>query len=99
MDITRVIKSPYNTEKSYTLKNSEKQVLTFLVDKKANKHQIRQAFVAIFGIKPEKINTLNRKPAKIRTGTRTPGFTKLKKIAYVTLPAGQKINQEEQEAK
>lgn len=32
---------------------------------KANKHQIKEAFVAIFGQKPEKISTVLRKPVVV----------------------------------
>ncbi|MDE6473201.1 MAG: 50S ribosomal protein L23 [Ureaplasma sp.] len=100
MEITRVIIKPYLTEKTYSIKDSSnKQVITFLVDPRANKHQIENAFIAIYGVKPEKINTVNKKPAKMRTGTLTPGFTKHKKVAYVVLPAGTKIALTEEEAK
>ena len=100
MEITRVIIKPYLTEKTYSLKeNFEKQVITFLVDPRANKHQIENAFIAIYGVKPEKINTVNKKPARMRTGTLTPGYTKFKKVAYVVLPKGTKIALTEEEAK
>lgn len=99
MDLTRVILQPYNTEKSYSIRQSEKETLTFLVDKTANKHQIKEAFIAIFGQKPEKIHTINRKPVRTRTGTAKPGFTKAKKIAYVVMPLGVKVSITEEEAK
>lgn len=65
MELTRVILHPYTTEKTYSIRNkSEHETLTFIVDKNANKYQIREAFIAIFGLKPLKIRTTNRRPAK-----------------------------------
>lgn len=91
MELTRVILHPYTTEKTYSIRNkSEHETLTFIVDKNANKYQIREAFIAIFGLKP----------LKIRTSTARPGYTKAKKIAYVVMPVGVKVavSKEEVEA-
>ncbi|MCF1348900.1 50S ribosomal protein L23 [Ureaplasma urealyticum] len=101
MELTRVILHPYTTEKTYSIRNkSEHETLTFIVDKNANKYQIREAFIAIFGLKPLKIRTTNRGPAKIRTSTARPGYTKAKKIAYIVMPIGIKVavSKEEVEA-
>ncbi|AJQ45599.1 50S ribosomal protein L23 [Ureaplasma diversum] len=95
MEITRIIIRPHVTEKTYQLRESEKQVLSFVVDKKANKHQIKEAFIAIFGQKPEKISTVLRKPTVINKNRPNQGFTKAKKIAYVTMPKGVKVGQSE----
>ncbi|MDE7433837.1 MAG: 50S ribosomal protein L23, partial [Mycoplasmoidaceae bacterium] len=59
------------------------------------KYDIKLAFESIYGFAPEKVSTQIRKPAKIRTGTAIPGFTKKIKIAYVTLPTGKSIASEE----
>lgn len=92
MEISRIIYKPYLTEKSYSIRNAtDKEVLTFLVNPDANKHQVRLAFNAIYGVNPEKINLLVRKPVRIRTGTAKPGWSKLHKIAYVVLPKGVKV--------
>lgn len=91
MDITSVIIKPYITEKTEQLRHGEKQVVTFLVNPKSNKFTIAQAFNAIYNINPEHINIVIRKPASFKNGTRVPGFTKLKKIAYITLPKGTSI--------
>ncbi|MCV3743607.1 50S ribosomal protein L23 [Ureaplasma sp. ES3154-GEN] len=100
MDITTIILQPYRTEKSETLKLSDKETLTFLVDKRANKFQIREAFEAIFRQKPESIHTVNRGSVRTKVASRNPGYTKAKKIAYITLPKGVKIavSQEQAEA-
>lgn len=93
MEITRIIIKPYLTEKTYSIRESlsGKQVITFLVNPKANKHQIENAFLAIYNVKPEKINVVNKKTKRIRTSTAHPGVTKHKKVAYIILPKGTKI--------
>lgn len=93
MEITRIIIKPYLTEKSYSIRESlsGKQVITFLVNPKANKHQIQNAFFSIYNVKPEKINVVNKKPKKVRTSTVHPGVTKQKKVAYIILPKGTRI--------
>lgn len=89
MELTNIIIKPYLTEKTFTVREaSEKKVYAFIVDKRANKNHIKNAFVAIYGVNPEKVNTIKRKSTKVRTGTAKPGFSKVKKIAYVTLPKG-----------
>lgn len=96
MEITRIIVRPHVTEKTYQLRENEKQVLSFIVDKKANKHQIKEAFVAIFGQKPEKISTVLRKPVVVNKHRPNQGFTKAKKIAYITMPKGIKVGNTEE---
>ena len=92
MELTQIIIKPYLTEKTYTVRTlNEQEVIAFVVNPKASKHDIKFAFEAIYGIKPEKINTITKKPTWIRTGTQQPGMTKLTKIAYVTLPKGVKL--------
>ncbi len=99
MELSRTILKPYITEKTEGLKLSgEKQVVSFVVDPKANKNHIKQAFIAMFNIKPEKINIVNHKPAKTRTATLHPGITKAKKIAYVILPKGTRVAVSKEEA-
>ncbi|GAA5414490.1 50S ribosomal protein L23 [Ureaplasma ceti] len=92
MELTQIIVKPYLTEKTYTVRTlNEKEVIAFVVNPKASKHEIKFAFEAIYGIKAEKINTITKLPVATRTGTQKPGMTKLTKIAYVTLPAGVKL--------
>lgn len=101
MDLVDVIIRPLHTEKSYVLRSEEIKKYAFEVNKKANKHEIALAFEMIYGIVPEKINVINRKPTAIRTGTRNPGMSKHKKIAYITLAKGVDIiiDQEQAETK
>lgn len=92
MELTQIIIKPYLTEKTYTVRTANaKEVIAFVVNPKASKHEIRFAFETIYGIKPEKINTITKQPVATRTGTQKPGMTKLTKIAYVTLPEGVKL--------
>ncbi len=97
MDLLSVIVKPLHSEKSYSLRNEDIKKYVFEVSKNANKYEISLAFQLIYGIIPEKINVVNRKPAPTRTGTRNPGMTKAKKIAYITLPRGVDIQIEENE--
>ena len=57
---------------------------TFIVDKNANKTEIKKAVEAIFGVKVEKVNTVRMQGKKKRLGVhvgRRPSFKK----AYVRL--------------
>ena len=84
-----VIKAPIITEKSAAL--AENNVITFKVDTKANKTQIKQAVETLFNVKVESVNTVNVKPKKKRVG-RYVGKTARRKKAIVTLAEGNSIN-------
>lgn len=92
MDITRVLIKPLLTEKTYAMNSNDVKQYAFLVNPKANKHEIANAFAALYEFKPLKVNTQIRKPGKTRTMSYHPGFTKLQKIAYITLPPGKDIS-------
>ena len=92
MDITRVLIKPLLTEKTYAMNSNDVKQYAFLVNPKANKHEIADAFAALYEFKPLKVNTQIRKPGKTRTMSYHPGFTKLEKIAYITLPPGKDIS-------
>ena len=87
-----VLKSPVVTEKSVLLKEAtseegDAQVLTFRVNKKADKEEIRAAVEEIFGVKVAKIRTVNYEGKMKRRGRyegRRPSFKK----AFVTLEKG-----------
>ena len=68
----------------------EHNVYTFEVAKDANKIEVRQAIEAIFGVKVEKVNTLNvkSKPKRVRYQL---GRTRTWKKAMVTLKDGDTI--------
>ena len=56
MDPYKILKHPYLTEKSIGLVEKENKIV-FIVNRKADKKQIREAFEKIFEVKVEKINT------------------------------------------
>ncbi|MDR0739478.1 MAG: 50S ribosomal protein L23 [Mycoplasmataceae bacterium] len=91
MEFTRIILRPIHTEKTYTFVSLPQKKYAFIVDVKATKHDISIAFESIYGIHPLKIATQIRKPVEVRTGTLKPGYSKLTKIAYITLPEGSDI--------
>ncbi|WP_412032255.1 50S ribosomal protein L23 [Malacoplasma muris] len=99
MDLLNVIIKPLNSEKTYSLRALDVKKYVFEVNKKASKQEIALAFKMIYGFAPEKVNVVNRKPVAIRTGTRNPGLSKFKRIAYITLPKGVDIAFDEEEAK
>ena len=83
-----IIKAPIITEKSSAL--AANNVITFSVDTKANKTQIKQAVEKIFDVKVESVNTINAKPKRKRVG-RYVGKTNKVKKAIVKLKEGSSI--------
>jgi large subunit ribosomal protein L23 len=83
-----LIKGPIMTEKSAGL--AQKNVITFSVDPKANKTQIKQAIEKVFNVKVESVNTVNVRPKKKRVGKYT-GYTNKVKKAIVKLQEGSSI--------
>ena len=60
-----IIKKPLMSEKSYA--QIQDKVYTFIVDKNANKVEIRKAVEEIFNVQVEKVNTVTTKgEAKVR---------------------------------
>ena len=87
-DFTDIIIAPVITEKS--AHQAEQNVYTFKVASSANKIEIKKAIEAAFGVKVEKVNTLNTKAKSKRVGRYT-GKTKTYKKAFVTLKDGETI--------
>ena len=58
-----VLVQPLNTEKANKTM-TEKNTLTFMVNNRANKIQIRKAFKEIFNVVPRSVNTLHRPDGK-----------------------------------
>lgn len=83
-----IIKGPIMTEKSAGL--AQNNIITFSVDTKANKTQIKQAVEKKFNVKVESVNTVNVRPKKKRVGKYT-GYTSKVKKAIVTLKEGSSI--------
>ncbi len=84
-----IIKAPIITEKSANLAQNQ-NTMTFSVDVRANKTQIKQAIENIFDVKVESVNTINVKPKKKRVG-RYAGKTNRVKKAIVKLREGSSI--------
>lgn len=83
-----IIIRPVVTEKSMDLLADNKY--TFIVDKKANKTEIKNAIENIFRVKVLEVRTVNAKGKPKRLG-RFEGRTSDRKKAIVTLKPGHKI--------
>ena len=93
MNVWDILKTPVITEKSVLLKEQsseegEGQVLSFKVDRKASKDDIRRAVEEIFSVKVSKIRTVNYE-GKIKKRGRHEGRRASWKKAYVTLQKGE----------
>ena len=84
-----IIKAPIVTEKSARLAQ-DANTITFSVDTKANKTQIKQAVEKVFNVKVESVNTVTVRPKKKRVG-RYVGKTNQVKKAIVKLKEGSSI--------
>ncbi|CDM66115.1 50S ribosomal protein L23 [Pyrinomonas methylaliphatogenes] len=87
-----IIKAPVITEKALVAKEEAqggRQLLTFRVDRRATKPEIKEAVERIFGVKVEKVRTINCRGKVTRRG-RFEGRRPAWKKAYVTLKAGEK---------
>ncbi len=85
-----IIFEPVVSEKSYDLV-SDHNTYTFVVDRRSNKTEIKQAIESIFSVKVTSVNTMNRAGKRKRTGW-IVGKRKDTKRALVTLAAGDTID-------
>ncbi len=85
-----IIFEPIVSEKSYDLIEDE-NTYTFVVDRRSNKTEIKQAIASIFDVKVLSVNTINRKGKLKRTG-QVVGKRKDTKRALVKLADGDKID-------
>jgi len=85
-----IIFEPVVSEKSYDLV-ADHNTYTFVVDRRSNKTEIKQAIENIFNVKVTSVNTMNRKGKRKRTGW-IVGKRKDTKRALVTLAAGDTID-------
>ena len=90
MHIYEIIKRPIDTEK--TRSQTEDGKYAFEVDRRANKHQIKEAVEEIFDVEVLSVNITNLPAKKGRYGrrivTRKPAWKK----AIVTLAPGERID-------
>jgi large subunit ribosomal protein L23 len=84
-----VIVRPLVSEKSASLSGDNTYV--FVVDKKANRIQVRTAIKQMYGIMPVRVNIVNVPGKWVRFG-RSQGKRADWKKALVTLPEGKTIN-------
>jgi len=85
-----VILEPVVSEKSYDL-IQDLNTYTFIVDRRANKTEIKEAVKAIFDVDVVAVNTMNRRGKRKRTGWVT-GRRKHTKRALVKLAPGDSID-------
>ena len=85
-----IIFSPVVSEKSYDI-IEKGNTYTFLVDRRSNKSEIKDAVEEIFAVSVLSVNTQNRKGKLKRTG-RTMGRRAAAKRALVTLAEGDSID-------
>jgi large subunit ribosomal protein L23 len=84
-----ILLAPVISEKSYGLLDENKY--TFLVNREANKTQIKIAVEQVFGVKVTGVNTLNR-PGKTRRTRFGTGKRPDTKRAVVSVADGQRID-------
>jgi large subunit ribosomal protein L23 len=85
-----IIFEPVVSEKSYDL-IQDFNTYTFLVDKRANKTEIKQAIGEIFDVRVTRVNTINRRGKVKRTAWKL-GKRPDTKRALVTLAVGNSID-------
>lgn len=86
-----IIKSPVITEKALMAKDESadgRQLLTFRVDTRATKPEIKSAVERIFNVQVDAVRTLNY-AGKLKRRGRIEGRRPSWKKAYVTLKAGE----------
>jgi large subunit ribosomal protein L23 len=90
MDIRNIIKRPIVTEKAALMKEKNNKY-TFVVDKSANKFQIKHAVETLFNVKVKSVHTLSCVGKRLRVGKYAAGYRSDWKKAIVKLGKGQEI--------
>ena len=96
---THILKKIIVTEKAlrhaevYDVQEGNEQVVTFRVDTKATKPQIKSLIESVYNVKVKSVNTLNQQ-GKTKYFRQRPGRRADFKKAYVTLEKGHKIDVE-----
>lgn len=89
MNVHDVIRRPLVTEKS-SIGRDERNLATFAVDPRANKHDIRRAVEQLFEVRVVDVRTMRQPRKKRRVGTKIGRRAEWKK-AIVQLEEGQSI--------
>ena len=87
MNFHDIIIRPDLTEKSYDMIGAK--TYTFIVDKRANRTEVKDAVEAVFGVEVAKVNIINRAGKVKRQGLHEGRRPSVKK-AYVTLKENSK---------
>ena len=90
MNIYSVIKKPHVTEKT-SLGSDSSNTVAIVVDKAANKIEIKQAVENLFKVKVADVRTVTV-ASKVKRSGKTYGKRSNWKKAYVTLQEGQSID-------
>jgi large subunit ribosomal protein L23 len=90
MNIYSVIKKPHVTEKT-SLGSDATNTVSLVVDRDANKIEIKQAIETLFKVQVSDVRTVNVAGKMKRSGKTTAKRSNWKK-AYVTLQEGQSID-------
>ena len=90
MNIYSVIKKPHVTEKT-SLGSESSNTVALVVDREANKIEIKQAVESLFKVKVSEVRTVNV-AGKVKRFGRNYGKRSNWKKAYVTLQEGQSID-------
>jgi large subunit ribosomal protein L23 len=91
MNLYQVLKRPILTEKTDILRDNNQYV--FEVNRKANKHQIKEAVEVIFDVRVQSVNTMVMKPKLRRMGRKAIVTQPAWKRAVVTLAPGERIQE------
>lgn len=83
-----LIRQPWITERAGDIMTQGKYI--FIIDKDANKWEVKKAVESIYKVKVEDVNVINMKGKTRRLG-RSLGRTSASKKAIVTLKQGHKI--------
>ncbi len=90
MNIYSVIKKPHVTEKT-SLSSDANNTVAVIVDKAANKIEIKQAIENLFKVKVDAVRTVTV-AGKVKRAGKTYGKRSNWKKAYITLQEGQSID-------
>jgi large subunit ribosomal protein L23 len=89
MNVYQVLKRPILTEKTDFQRDDNQYV--FEVDRKANKHQIKEAVETLFDVQVMAVNTMNMKPKRRSLGRKSIITRSAWKRAVVKLAPGERI--------
>ena len=94
MELKDVLKKPLITEKMNSISETFNRV-GFIVDRRANKVEIKKAVKAMYGVDPVSVHTSiipGKSKSRYTKGGFTKGTTSAKKKAIVTLAEGDTID-------